>query len=146
MNAPHDARPADPARDTPGVVRRSWRWGVVALYAILIFIASSFSGVSIPRQVSDKQVHGVVYAVLSVLVLWASIKGEWRHVRGKHVMAATAVCALYGLSDEFHQRFVPGRDYDLRDLGADAVGACGAAVVVWAWSIIQRGRTQPHSE
>jgi len=31
--------------------------------------------------------------------------------------------ALYALSDEFHQAFVPGRDTSLLDVGCDLVGA-----------------------
>ena len=39
-------------------------------------------------------------------------------------MLLTIVCAtVYGISDEFHQWFVPGRTADVHDVMADAIGA-----------------------
>ena len=35
--------------------------------------------------------------------------------------------SFYGATDEWHQSFVPGRDADVRDLVADAVGAALAS-------------------
>lgn len=32
------------------------------------------------------------------------------------------VCLIYAYSDEFHQRFVPGRNFDYFDICADSVG------------------------
>ncbi len=32
-------------------------------------------------------------------------------------------CLFYGMTDEWHQSFVPGRDADWMDLGADTMGA-----------------------
>lgn len=43
---------------------------------------------------------------------------------------AVVLSALYGASDEYHQRFVPTREPDLKDLAADTIGAL-LAVVVW---------------
>jgi VanZ family protein len=38
---------------------------------------------------------------------------------------------VYGASDEFHQRFVPGRTADVLDWLADSLGACAFVIVPW---------------
>lgn len=47
------------------------------------------------------------------------------------------LAGLYGLTDEFHQRYVPGRTPDLRDVLADVIGAgvVVVALVVWRRSV-----------
>jgi VanZ family protein len=51
---------------------------------------------------------------------------------------AWCLAVAYGVSDEFHQSFVPNRHAELRDLGSDAIGAFVAVIVVGAWGIIRR--------
>lgn len=36
------------------------------------------------------------------------------------------LCTLYGITDEYHQLYVPGRTYDYNDLLHDAIGASAA--------------------
>jgi VanZ family protein len=54
--------------------------------------------------------------------------------RGSQVVffLAFLIAVLYGLSDEFHQSLVPGRDPSLVDWGVDALGAVAALGVI-AW-------------
>ena len=88
----------------------AWRWTVVAGYMLAIFWSSSQSALpSLPLQPSDKLVHFAVYAVLSLLVIWAATRGRWRRTSGSVVLLATLVCTAYGYTDEVHQRFVPNR-------------------------------------
>jgi VanZ family protein len=54
------------------------------------------------------------------------------------VVGAVVLAALYGISDECHQLFVPGRQFDVRDMVADALRASACAGVLWAWGIIRR--------
>jgi len=42
------------------------------------------------------------------------------------------LCVLYGISDEYHQSFVPGRSPDLLDIRNDTIGAVLAMIVVRA--------------
>jgi VanZ family protein len=52
--------------------------------------------------------------------------------------AVVFLCAVaYGISDELHQAFVPGRTADWQDVLADTVGA--AAAIWLAWRL--RGRS-----
>jgi VanZ family protein len=48
------------------------------------------------------------------------------------------------VSDEFHQRFVPGRDYEVLDMAADAMGSAAATGLLWAWSILKRRSDTRH--
>ena len=139
------ARPADesvtPANvPPPRTPADAWRWTVVAGYMLAVFLVSSRSSLpTLPGRPSDKLLHFAAYAVLSLLVIWASTRGRWRRTTGRVVLLATLTCAAYGYSDEVHQRFVPGRQYDLRDLGADVLGGMTAGVTVWGWGILSRG-------
>ena len=115
------------------------RWTAVAGYMLAIFWSSSQSALpTLPGQPSDKLLHFAAYAVLSLLVVWASTRGRWRRTTGRVVLLATVICTAYGYADEVHQRFVPGRQYDLRDLRADVLGGMTAGVAVWGWGIISR--------
>jgi VanZ family protein len=111
---------------------------------VAIFTASSASTVPGTDRLNDKLLHGVAYGGLCAVGLWAWARGEMRRVRWSVAVAAVVACVLFGYSDEFHQRFVPGRQYDLKDLLADGLGAAAAAGALAAWGIISRGRTRSH--
>lgn len=73
---------------------------------------------------TDKVKHFAAYAVLGALV-WRALS---RHrPRWWQVLVTTAYAVVYGLTDEYHQVFVPGRSFDLLDLSADTLGALAAA-------------------
>jgi VanZ family protein len=104
----------------------------------MIFALSSLSTLpSPPGGLSYYHAHLAAYAGLAVLTTRALGKGlhgiTWRMVIG-----AIVISTLYGVSDECHQLFVPGRDFDLLDLAADAAGSIAGASGVRAWSIIRR--------
>lgn len=136
--------PADSAR--PLEPRSGWwRWAVVVAYLGLIFFLSSQSSLpSLPGRISDKVQHFTAYGILSALVVWAVTDGFRRRVTWQVVLLATLTGLVYGFSDEVHQRFVPGRQYDLHDLAADVLGAFTVAAALWAWGIISRGSTETH--
>lgn len=118
-----------------------WRWGIVAAYMAAIFWSSSQTELpGIVAPFSDKLLHAVAYAGLALVVVWASVGGTWAGVTARHLLVAVATSAVYGMTDEIHQGFVPARAPDPLDLLADAVGASAAAGAVWAWGIIARGR------
>lgn len=119
----------------------AWLWGPVLVYAVGIFIESSISQVpSLPSGVTDKDAHGVLYAGLGLFVLRALTRADWRRVSIATALAAIALSTAYGASDEFHQRFVPGRTADLADLAADALGAGLAVGLAWLLASVWRRR------
>jgi VanZ family protein len=78
-------------------------------------------------EVGDKIKHVAAYAVLAALIWRALGRGGSSRRR---FWLAVAISILYGLTDEFHQRFVPNRCCDICDLIADALGALAAAAIV----------------
>lgn len=147
---PHKSDDLDsPATGSPGarwpwLDRPVWLWGPVGAYAALIFGLSSLSDVSMaPSSVSDKSLHAWLYAGFGLLVVRALARGDWRRIGAGAVAATVAIATVYGLSDETHQLFVPNRQFDLKDLAADAAGAALAAGLAWAWGIIRRHSSTP---
>ena len=95
------------------------------LWAVLIFVASSIPNAALPEiRLSDKIVHLVIYLILCVL-----IDRALTHQRRFQLLArwslgcAVLLTVLYGVSDELHQSFTPGRDASLGDIAADSIGA-----------------------
>jgi VanZ family protein len=95
------------------------RWLPVVAYAALIIYFSSQSGQSLPRwpvMAHDKILHAAEYGGLGFLLTNALGVRRW--------WWAVLAAVLFGISDEFHQSFVPGRfGNDVGDLAADTVGA-----------------------
>jgi VanZ family protein len=115
------------------------------LWMAVIFVLSHQPTLPYPDDVDAMIVstlgHVTVYAVLAGLLWWAlgafSVPAGWRYV------LPVAISALYGISDEWHQSYVPGRSPDARDVVADTVGAVLAMLVV-AW-LVRRGTLDPEA-
>jgi VanZ family protein len=118
--------------------RLLWLWLPVVVYMAGIFVASSISKPPMPEDVSDVSLHEAAYFGLTLLLIRALSRETWSGVTWKVLAAAWIVAVLYGISDEWHQSFVPNRHADFRDIVADATGALAAVVVVGAWGIIRR--------
>jgi VanZ family protein len=111
-----------------GFSRRNVLWPVSV--AATIFLASTRSVVASPTNMAnfDKVAHFSVYALLATLVV--------RLGRGPRSIGwALLITSLYGVSDEWHQYFVPGRSCDAADWLADTLGgALGIALYRgWPW-------------
>ena len=117
--------------------RRAWLgWGPAVLWGGLLFLLSAQPALPSPPGVNDKQAHAAAYGVLALLCLMGLTGWRWRRVAGASVLAAFVLAVLYGISDEIHQAFVPGRTPDVADVAADAAGAALALAGAWAWAIL----------
>ena len=74
-----------------------------------------------------KGAHFLEYLVLGISLFWT--------VRDLRMRASFwipwAVGALYAVTDEVHQYFVPGRSCELRDVLIDACGVAAGVAIVW---------------
>jgi VanZ family protein len=99
----------------------------------IIFFLSHQPGttlqLSLPPGV-DKLGHGILYAVLAGASLIALDPGHKRRTPVRAGLLVVLFCLVYGISDEFHQSFIPGRAPSGGDLLADTAGAT-IAVAGW---------------
>ena len=93
-------------------------------------IASSFATLPTPPGAFDgidKLMHASAWTLLGACLALAA-----RRPSRRTAVIAVVIAVAFGISDEVHQSFVPGRDASLLDLVADGVGACvGAALATW---------------
>ena len=113
-------------------------WGPVAAYMAGIFALSSQATLPGSSLTPDWTQHGIAYAGLALVTLRATSGGRWVGVGARAIGLAWVIAAAYGVTDEWHQAFVPGRMADVRDVLADAAGAALGLGAAWAWSIIKR--------
>lgn len=116
------------------MTNRLTAWGPAAIWAAVLFFLSAQQGLDLPPLLfpgKDKVVHAGVYAVLGATLWWG------RNRSGTMLPAWILVLAgsLYGVSDEWHQSFVPGRDPSVGDWTADTVGVL---LGYWITSMIVR--------
>jgi VanZ family protein len=108
----------------------------------IIFAASSIPALgALPGGISDKFAHGVGYGLLGAVLIRALAGSRLKGVTWSRAGLAVLLATLYGVSDEFHQSFVPGRSPDRLDVLADCIGAALAVVVIAgaarAWGILK---------
>jgi VanZ family protein len=111
-----------------------WRyWLPPAAYLGLIFLLSSMPQPPIPAAVSSDLLHYPEYAVLGFLLARAFYAAF--AFRSPLLASLTGVaCAVaWGVTDEFHQAFVPNRVPELEDLMRDAAGAAVGALLWLGW-------------
>src|SRR3990172_6007304 len=114
--------------------RRIYQWLSIA-WMMLIFILSSLPSLpGLPSIIDlDKLFHALIYGVLAYFVL-RSLPGS-ETMSMKHALLAAMLAIAYGITDEYHQSFVPGREADIRDVLADSAGALIAVQMAY-----RRGR------
>jgi VanZ family protein len=109
------------------------RWLPVVVWMSVIFVGSSLSDLP---EVGDETADGLLhraahileFAVLGALTLRAV--SQDKPITKRAMLVALIVSVLYGVSDEFHQRFTPGRSSEGLTVLFDVVGGL---LGVWAY-------------
>lgn len=108
-------------------------WLPVVMYCAAIFVQSSLPA---PGQLPqwpylDKIVHVAAYSLLGFLFYRALAAGQ--PVKKPNILLILSIIftGLYGVSDEIHQSFVPGRSPETADALADLVGGIIGAGLGW---------------
>ncbi len=101
-------------------------WALPVFWMGVIFYKSAQNSSGVGTSTSWLG-HLAEYGVLTFLLVLASAKTtavDWRWL----LVAVTLLAALYGLSDEFHQSFVPGRTASVLDWATDIFGVLGVTL------------------
>jgi hypothetical protein len=109
-------------------------WGLAVAWAGVIFWLSSQPGSQLPGRFPSEVGHFSAYFILAAL-LYAALRADGR--QGRAILFAIVIASVYGISDEFHQSFVPARTPDVADWVMDTFGAACGAVVVHALSTLR---------
>lgn len=108
-------------------------WPALA-WAAILFALSSIPDLSPPIHLSswdDKWEHLLAYIPFGWLLM-RSFSSKRRGAQGAY-WQTIVTGVLFGISDEIHQYFVPGRVMDWRDALVDAIGIIlgGWLFIVW---------------
>jgi len=100
------------------------------IYCGLIFWLSSKPSIPTPSLFphQDKVFHMGAYFGMGILA-WRFFRDYFSSLSA--TISSVCFCTLYGMSDEWHQSFVPGRDTDLLDLLADTTGGLLAVSFIY---------------
>jgi len=136
-------------------------WLPVVIWMLVIFSASTSVGTPqnssrflrpllriFKPDISDEQFEKIHYAVRKMghfveymilgALLWRALKTErWfsNFIPPAQFVAVLLLCAFYAASDEFHQRYVKGREPSVHDVVLDS---CGATFGLAAYGFMTR--------
>ncbi len=105
----------------------------LGLYWLLIFVLTTIPGSHIPKLfgISDKIKHFGAYLVLAFLLNFALfLQKKYKNITKNSHLFTIIIVAFYGLFDEIHQIFIPGRSFDWWDLLADLLGSLFGILLV----------------
>ncbi len=134
-------------------MRRNLITGGALGWAALIFLLSSQPASNLEETqelfdflpAADFVAHVFLYFVLAALV-HASLRMYLPKRKNLLALDTVIFCLLYGVSDEFHQAFVPGRTASATDLAGDVLGAVLAVTLWLAFDRVRKHRQGADAE
>lgn len=103
----------------------------LVIYWIILFILTSLpSSAAITMNVSDKIEHFGAYGLLSVfLYLNLYFQNRFELLKKFPATFTVLIASIYGMVDEIHQMYVPGRSAEFLDWLADFSGSLVAVLI-----------------
>lgn len=107
-----------------------WFWLPPIGYMVAIFSVSNLPNPQIGGDMPDYVLHTLEYLLLALLLIRLFLTNPLRQISVNLSISWQQACLLgmvlamaYGISDEIHQYFIPGRHCSLHDVFADAFGS-----------------------
>ncbi|KAB2840209.1 MAG: hypothetical protein F9K45_09235 [Melioribacteraceae bacterium] len=102
------------------------------IYWITLFALTSFPTDALPSfGIGDKFEHLIAYFVLIIFMqLTFHFQEKFEKLKKSNQFYAIVISCLYGVFDELHQYFIPGRYCDILDLLANFAGIFIASYLV----------------
>ena len=114
-------------------------WAITILIAITIFVLSSmtFGGGYGTTNINSTIYHFTIFFFLGFFLLISLLKGKDDSFL---LFIGIMIAIAYGITDELHQFFVPGRFCSLIDAAFDTTGILFAGVIYFVRVKIKKGR------
>ena len=98
-------------------------WIPVFVYMMAVFYISSLTSSEIPGSggIDLSFLHIGEYFILSLLIFRAL--GYYKIDKKKRILLSILLSFLYGITDEIHQIYIPGRTFDFLDMIFNLVGS-----------------------
>jgi VanZ family protein len=111
-------------------------WAAAVVWMGVIWGLSSIPGDGFPEigwggNFLSIAAHFVMYFILAGLLYYAIREGNKALPERRMFLIVFAVTVSYGILDEFHQSFTPGRSPSVRDVAVDAAGALCFLAIAW---------------
>jgi VanZ family protein len=111
-----------------------WQWAYALALAATVVWASACGRIEMPDCTDfahfDKLAHAAIFGLMATLVL--------RPFRKRRLVWAVLIVSLFGVTDELHQSYTPGRSMDVLDWVADTTGATVAVSAYTFWNGYRR--------
>lgn len=104
------------------------------IHWVTIFILTSLPSESLPSvEISDKLNHFLAFFVLGFFLnLTLKYQTKFPALKKNILIITIIIASGYGLLDELHQLFVPGRSAEVLDWIADFIGAISGSLLAEA--------------
>jgi VanZ family protein len=113
----------------------AWPYLILTLlYSGLIAWMSGQSEPPVPSDVFphwDKVMHVGAFGLMDLLVLLGMLRSKYHYSLRALLIAPALYTILFGIGDEFHQAFTPGREVDPLDIVSDTLGAVLMQTCFW---------------
>lgn len=106
------------------------------IYALLIFVVSAVPSITPPTfgfVLEDKILHFIEYSIFSALLFLAFFTSGKEFLKKHAFLISSLVGIAYAVSDELHQKFVPGRSCEFFDFLADSLGIIVIQIGIWLY-------------
>ena len=119
------------------IVRKVIRfWLPVVIWAVVIFLFSArptrrATQIFWQDFIIKNSAHVFEYGIFTILLYRALKEGGME--KKEAGVSSVILAVLYGVSDEFHQSFTPGRESTARDVIFDTIGAVLAIYGIWRY-------------
>ncbi len=118
-----------------GAATKSWLDQLLTLYVPPVRELMTTADLGQLNFIIRKLAHFTEYAVLTTLGYWGWVKAMGRSPQ-QSLQIALFISILFAMTDEFHQRFVPGRTSLITDVLIDCLGASLAALALRQWVVM----------
>lgn len=89
----------------------------------------------------DYLIHFCEYGILAGMAFLTFVNSEFK-ISNKKIVLITILLLLFAVLDEYHQKFIPGRAFNMKDIYSNMVGILGALVFcVVVFRIISRKKS-----